>query len=86
MCEANISNASMFKEILKFLHLQFPLFTLPDLILLRRPFGESFSFFLSDDTFNRGKLLTDNVFTADFSLTRKFSSTIFDVSLPLENC
>ena len=39
-----------------------------------------------DDAFHRGKLLTDNVITANFSSTRQFSSTIFDVLLPSKNC
>ena len=49
-------------------------------------FGESFSFFLGDDTFHRGKLLTDNLITASFSSARQFSSTIFDFPLLSKNC
>ena len=48
-------------------------------------FGESFSFSLGDDTFNRGKLLTDKVITANYSSARQFSSTNFDVPLPSKN-
>ena len=42
-------------------------------------FGESFSFFLGENTFQRVKLLTNNVITANISSTKQFSSTIFDV-------
>ena len=43
-------------------------------------------FFLGDDTFHRGKLLTDNLITANFSSARQFSSTIFDFPLLSKNC
>ena len=39
-----------------------------------------------DDTFHQGKLLTDNVITVNFSSTRQFSSTVFDILLPSKNC
>ena len=42
-------------------------------------------FFLGDNTFHRGKLLTNNVIKVNFSSTKQFSSTIFDVPLPLKN-